>query len=463
VSGPLVIVGDCLLDRDIRGTASRLAPDGPAPVLTGVRESSRPGGAGLAATLAAADGCPVVLVTAISSDEAGSELRGLLARARVPVVDIGLEGPTPQKIRVLADGRLLARIDPGCEEGAGKPGKWSAQARAAVGQAGAVLVADYGRGLTADPKLRSDVVSATRRVPVVWDPHPRGSIPVEGVRLATPNAQEGEHFAPGAAEGDSLKAHSLRAAKLLHSWRAANVAITLSQRGALLAGGSAPPMLFPADPATGDACGAGDRFSSAAAIALLHGALPSQAVKAAVATARDYVASGGVSGLTLQAPDRSPQPGEDLTTALAVAERVRSRGGTVVMTGGCFDLLHPGHVATLEAARRLGDCLIVALNSDSSVTALKGPDRPVVPEHERATVLAALRCVDVVVVFDEATPERVLEELKPEVFAKGGDYALSDLPERAILDRWGGQVVILPYLENHSTSELIRRAVGSDA
>ncbi len=130
----------------------------------------------------------------------------------------------------------------------------------------------------------------------------------------------------------------------------------------------------------------------------------------------------------------------------------------MVATGGCFDLLHAGHVATLRAARRLGDCLVVCLNSDASVRRLKGPSRPLVPAADRAKVLEALECVDAVVVFDEDTPVEAIRRLRPDVWAKGGDYAGADVPEAAVLRVWGGQAVVLPYLEGRSTTALVRSA-----
>jgi rfaE bifunctional protein nucleotidyltransferase chain/domain len=142
-----------------------------------------------------------------------------------------------------------------------------------------------------------------------------------------------------------------------------------------------------------------------------------------------------------------------------VVAAVRARGGTVVATGGCFDLVHAGHIALLRAARQLGDCLVVCLNSDASVRRLKGAGRPLVAEDDRAAVLAALGCVDAVAVFDERTPEGVLERLRPDVFAKGGDYALAELPEARALAAWGGQAVVLPYLEGRSTSGLLQEVV----
>jgi D-beta-D-heptose 7-phosphate kinase/D-beta-D-heptose 1-phosphate adenosyltransferase len=143
-----------------------------------------------------------------------------------------------------------------------------------------------------------------------------------------------------------------------------------------------------------------------------------------------------------------------------LVRRIRGRGGRVVATGGCFDLIHAGHISTLQAARALGDCLVVCLNSDDSVRRLKGSDRPLVRQEERAAVLRALRCVDAVVVFDEDTPEAVLERLRPDVWAKGGDYALDELPEARVLARWGGETAILPFVEDRSTTRLLEEAAG---
>ncbi|HVL07381.1 MAG TPA: PfkB family carbohydrate kinase [Acidimicrobiales bacterium] len=446
----LVVVGDVLLDRDLVGTVSRMAPDAPVPVIDVSSGTSRPGGAGLAALLAARDGRPVTLVTALGADAAGEEVAGLLAGAGVEVVDMGLPGRTPEKVRAKAGDRPLLRLDYGGAPSAVGPLP-VAGARAIAG-APAVLVADYGRGVTSEPGVRDALARLPKRRPVVWDPHPRGADPIPGVRVVTPNRSEA-----GLPENAGLAAVTERARHLAAKWSAAGVAVTLGARGAVLVEGDRPPLAIPAPPAgRGDPCGAGDRFASTTAALLADGALPSEAVTAGVAAASAFVAAGAAGGLR-ELADRPKRAGED---PFSLAERVRAAGGTVVATGGCFDLVHAGHVSVLEAARALGDCLIVCLNSDDSVRRLKGAGRPLQHQADRSRVLQALGCVDGLVIFDEDTPEAVLDKLRPDVWAKGADYALGHLPEAALLATWGGQAVVLPYLEGRSTTRLLQEATS---
>jgi D-beta-D-heptose 7-phosphate kinase / D-beta-D-heptose 1-phosphate adenosyltransferase len=467
----LVVVGDALLDRDLDGTAERLAPDAPVPVVDDPAEAVRPGGAALAAALAAADGTEVVLVTALAGDDAGRELRALLELAGVVVVDLGLEGPTPEKVRVRVGGQPVVRIDRAARPG--RPGDLSDGARAAIAAADAVLVSDYGRGLAATASVRSALGSLPARLPVVWDPHPRGPEPVAGCRLVTPNRAEVERMAPEAGPSTTtttaMAQLTARARALVARWDVASVVVTRGANGALLVSADGTPLAVPApEVRRGDPCGAGDRFASAAATALAGGALTSEAVVAGVASASAFVAAGGAGGTSFGAvhgtaaevvdvrPD-APLPGAD-----EVVERVRRAGGTVVATGGCFDLLHAGHISLLQAARSLGDCLVVCLNSDASVSRLKGPGRPLQSEDDRAALLLALDCVDAVAVFDEATPVALLQRLRPDVFAKGADYAVADLPEATALAAWGGQAVVLPYLPGRSTTRLVDQLTGPD-
>jgi rfaE bifunctional protein nucleotidyltransferase chain/domain/rfaE bifunctional protein kinase chain/domain len=450
----LVVVGDALLDRDVEGHADRLAPDAPVPVVEATGEHARPGGAGLAAALAVAAGHEVTLVCALGNDAAGARLRGLLAGAGVSVCDLGLDGATPEKVRVRAEGRVLLRLDHGAPRKEAGCGPLRAGARAALERADAILASDYGRGVAAEPTVREALSARRPTTPLVWDPHRHGPAPVAGALLATPNLDEAARLTGAAPGGSPLAAAEAAARSLATRWRATGVCVTLGARGALLVAGAGTPLAVPAPAvATGDPCGAGDCFAATAAGRLAAGALPSEAVRAAVAAASAFVAAGGAAAAGR--PAQMPPPAED---PAALALRVREAGGTVVATGGCFDLLHAGHVRMLAAARSLGDCLLVCLNGDGSVCRLKGPGRPVVAATDRAAVLAALGCVDGVAIFDGDDPCAVLRELRPHVWVKGGDYAVTDLPERAVLAEWDGQAVVVGYLSGRSTTRMIDRA-----
>ncbi|MET9323546.1 D-glycero-beta-D-manno-heptose 1-phosphate adenylyltransferase [Streptomyces sp. NPDC003038] len=453
--GPLVVVGDALLDQDISGVATRLSPDAPAPVVDVTAELCRPGGAGLAAVLAARGGREVVLVAALGDDQASESVRRAL-HGRVTLVELPLDGSLPVKTRVLADGRPLVRID----RGGGRPGAPDRAVRDALACAGAVLVADYGRHTA--QAVRAHLADAARRAPLVWDPHPKGDTPVPGARLVTPNLAEARTLCPG--ESTSLRADARRGAELAERWAAASVAVTLGERGVLLTrpGEDTPMLVPPPYRAEGDPCGAGDCFAAATAAALADGALPEEAVERAVADACAFVAAGGAGNPALwraEAAEEQSPPSD----AFALARSVRARGGTVVATGGCFDLIHAGHVGLLESARRIGDCLIVCVNTDASLTRRKGPGRPLNPLADRMRVLSALGSVDAVVAFEEDTPAALLDALRPDIWVKGGDYAVEDLPEAAVLRQWGGQAVVLPYLAGRSTTLLTDRAARAAA
>lgn len=384
-AGPLVVVGDLLLDREILGTVDRLCPEAPVPVLAEKSIADRPGGAGLAALFAAQrddatrpvtptdraarSRREVVLVAAVSADEAGYRLRELLAAAGIRLVALPLLGATPEKIRLRAGDHLLLRLDRG--DGPAGLGRAPADALAAIHDASALLVSDYGRGVTGQAELRSALAERARRVPLVWDPHPRGGAPVAGSQLVTPNRSEAETFVkafrrpslPGTCEtpqstdsaagpehrpatadrdgpdrvdldrvdldrGDPgsgavdpvLAAAAASAARLRLSWAVQAVTVTLGERGSVLADGVRPPILVPAPfVAHGDPCGAGDRFASAAVGALMTGADVLDAVVAAVAAATAYVSAGGALTLLPGTPTGAPDP-----------SRVAARNGTRV-------------------------------------------------------------------------------------------------------------------------------------
>ncbi|MBY4206963.1 bifunctional heptose 7-phosphate kinase/heptose 1-phosphate adenyltransferase [Rhodococcus fascians] len=453
---PLVVVGDALLDVDIDGTATRLSPEAPVPVVDTNRQWQRPGGAGLAAVLAARTGHRVVFVTALGNDESGIRLASLL-ESRVEVVALPYEGETVCKTRIQANGHPLLRLD----SGVGQPvdGPLPPRAAEVIASAGAILVSDYGRGVTNLPAVREALAARTGDIPVVWDPHPRGPAPVSGAALVTPNAAEADRELGRTCDDNR------RAARLCRHWNVRAAAVTVGARGAVLSTASdgrsvdIVPSVRGVSGANPDTCGAGDTFAAAVTSALYDGVELQEAVQHAVDTASRFVAEGGAVGVSTCAGSVA-SAGSAITTdctrdAVELAEHVRRTGGRVVATGGCFDLLHPGHVGLLRQARLMGDVLIVCLNSDASVRRAKGPSRPVVSQADRARVLCELSSVDAVLVFDEDTPEDAVAVLRPDIWVKGGDYTETDLPEAEVVAHFGGKTVIVPTVQGYSTSSMV--------
>lgn len=453
-----MVVGDALLDVDVEGSADRLCPDAPAPVLAVTGERARPGGAALAAALVAGTGVPVELVTALPDDEPAARLRALLDGA-VRMVAGPADGATVVKCRMRAAGRSLLRTDRGDARPAARFGAAVAEAlEAALAGAGAVLVADYGRGVPADPRVRAALERAVaRRVPVVWDPHPRGAAPIAGA-VVTPNAAEAAAAAgvPSGTVPDALAA----ARALAGRWDARAVVVTLGAAGAVVGHRHGACSAAPApDVPESDPCGAGDRFSGAVAARLAAGATVDEAVAGAVGDAADYVARGGGAAVR-RTDDGWGQPDGAAAAAPArvvgeaavhaLVRRVRAAGGTVVATGGRFDPLHTGHAASLAAARALGDCLLVLVNSDASIRRAGGP-QPRLPEAQRLARVAALDGVDGVAVLDAEDPRPALRSLRPDLWVKGADHDPAALPETPLVRSWGGEVVVVPYRSTPAT------------
>ncbi|MEQ4717140.1 PfkB family carbohydrate kinase [Nonomuraea sp. B19D2] len=440
-TGPLVVIGDTLLDVDVEGDAERLCPEAPVPVVDVSTEQARPGGAGLAALLAARDGADVVLITAIGDDPDGRRLCGLLSE-EVDLVRLPLRGGTVRKTRVRARGQTLLRLDSGDGTARYAP---TEEAVRAVRQAGAVLVSDYGRGVA---RMARELLRDTG-VPVVWDPHPKGAQPMPGCALLTPSEAEAKVLCRSGYHGPDQAARCL-----VRELQAGAVAVTTGERGAALAVKGGPLTQVPPPVLAGnrDACGAGDRLASAAALALRDGSGIQEAVIIGVGEASRFVERGGSAGVKVQEQRLGDRP----RTAVEVARLTRAYGGRLIATGGCFDLLHAGHVSLLRRARALGDALVVCVNSDTSVRRLKGPSRPIVDVRDRVEVLRALGCVDAVLVFDEDTPARAIELLRPDVWVKGGDYEGEVLPESKVLAALGAEIVVLSTLPGRSTTNLIR-------
>ena len=475
----LAVVGEAMLDRTLAGAARRLSPERPVPVVSDPVREDRPGGAANTALNAAALGSRAGLASLVGDDEAGGLLRAALREGGVAtdaVVEVAGRG-TLLKTRVVADGHLLARLDQGSTA---EPGPEAAR-RLADGlerlleTCEAAVISDYAYGAVGPAAMeRLAAWRRSSRRPLVVDARDLRRHAPLAPTAAVPNGAEAERLlglAP--AEGEArVERLAAQADRLLALTGAAFVAVTLDRDGALvLRDGMAPHRILATTPRAADPVGAGDTFAAALALALAAGAEPVEAVELASHAAGVAVAKPGTATCSLHelrgALGAGPAVVASRDALARLARAHRAAGRRVVLTNGCFDVLHRGHVGCLEAARALGDALIVGVNSDASVRRLKGFGRPLNPCADRMAVLASLACVTHVAAFEEDTPEALIRAVRPDVFAKGGDYAREDLPEAALVEALGGTVHLLPYRPGHSTTGLVARAramaSGADA
>lgn len=462
----VVVIGDPILDRWTIGEAERVSREAPAPVVRVTETIAVPGGAANTAVNARALGARVVLVGIIGDDEAGSVLRARLDIAGVDTTHL-LSVPgvtTTTKTRIVGGDRVVVRVD----ELAGAPTtahreQLAAAIERALDGADAAIVCDYGLGVS--PETVLPVLDRDRPAVVVVDAHDLRGWHDLHPDLVTPNAAEtaallGSDLGQGADRAGSVTAAR---ADVLRVTGARAAAVTLDRDGSvLLVAGDATGHRTRATPASEQqASGAGDTFCAAASVALAAGCDARAAVAFAQAAADVVVREAGTSTCdtaalltSVEAPAETVVDHDELAAAVGLAHE---QGKRVVFTNGCFDVVHRGHTTYLRQAKELGDLLVVALNDDDSVRRLKGPERPINTAEDRAGVLAALACVDLVTVFATDTPIPLLERVRPDVYVKGGDYSPEMLRETEVVRSYGGEVVMVDYVPEHSTSAVVRR------
>jgi D-beta-D-heptose 7-phosphate kinase/D-beta-D-heptose 1-phosphate adenosyltransferase len=465
------VVGDVMLDEYVTGAVERISPEAPVPVVRAHATEHRLGGAANVARQLAALGARVSLAGVIGADEAGEKLTSLCAhdgidsRALLPVAG----RPTTRKLRVLGHSQQLLRVD--WEDVAACPAALAGEmlAKLAAGAPpDAIVLSDYAKGVLT-PETLAGITRLGGSVPVVVDPKHRDFARYRGATTVTPNLRELEAAAGRRLAVEDTTAVAAAARALLASAGLPSMVVTLGERGMLVVPSDGPEILVPAlQREVYDVTGAGDT-----AVAVLTAALAARAslVQAAqLANAAAGVAVGHVGAYAVSAAGirdaLAARPEGKLLSRQELAARAaawRTAGKRVVFTNGCFDLLHAGHLALLGHAARLGDVLVLAINSDASVRRLKGPERPLVPQAERAALLAALTYVDAVTIFDEDTPLAVLETVRPQVLVKGGDYRPSEVVGRELVEATGGRVEIVPLTPEKSTSSLVERIRGSGA
>ena len=466
----ITVLGDVMLDGWFTGRIERFCREAPAPVVDMARREYAPGGAANTAMNLAALGARVRIVGLTGSDEAGGRLRELLAGAGVDVSGL-IEHPevvTTTKYRVIGGDQIMLRMD---EQTQRMPADAVEQLAAAVPQAllasAAVVVCDYGSGALGGPVRETLAAHRGDRLTVVdaHDPRPWAQVQPD---LVTPNAGEAAGLLGIAFEPDADRAGLVAAsgAQLLEAAGARSAVVTLDRDGTILLNNDGGTHRTWARPVTEkQASGAGDTFVACLTFARAAGLQLATCLDLAQAAADVVVHRPGTS--VCSTADLAGHLGSFSDTALDAAELARrlgderAAGRRIVLTNGCFDVLHRGHTRYLNQAKQLGDVLVVALNSDESARRLKGPDRPINPVGDRAGIIAALSCVDYVTVFDTDTPIPLIEAVKPDIYAKGGDYSPQMLEETPAVEAYGGQVSILDYVSEHSTTAVVRRIRGT--
>jgi len=461
-SARLLIVGDVMLDRYWQGSTSRISPEAPVPVVNVSSAEDSPGGAGNVALNVSALGAAATLVGLVGEDEAGEELEAMLTSADIRCdFEKVADKPTITKLRVVSRHQQLIRLDFEEPFDSRSAASLSIRAEALLDNTDVLILSDYAKGALDDV---TDLIGKAKKagVKVLVDPKGQDYSRYCGATLLTPNLQEFEQIMGPCSSEEELAAKGLT---LIKELGLEALLVTRGEHGMSLIRNNAPELHIPARTRdVFDVTGAGDTVISALGAALAAGADLPEAValsNIAAGLAVSKVGTVAVSGPELRremqrdsGSDRGVMSKEQLVLVLADA---KAHDEKVVFTNGCFDIIHAGHVGYLSDARQCGDRLIVAINDDDSVRRLKGEGRPINPVERRMAVLSGLESVDWVVSFEEDTPEALLEEIKPDFLIKGGDYGLEEVVGADIVTGYGGEVKVLAFLDNCSTSAIVEK------
>jgi len=466
----VLCVGDVMLDRFIYGEVERISPEAPIPVLRTRRETAMLGGAGNVVRNLVALGARAHFLAAVGDDLAGREVTRLIGeQASVePVIVVESQRQTTIKERFFAASQQLLRVDRETSEPLGEAARERIRTGATklFAQVGAMILSDYGKGVLGAQLLRA-LIDGARAAgkSILVDPKGADFSIYRGATLVTPNRKELHEATRMPVGGDEEIVAAAR--HLIADCGIANILVTRSQDGMTLVTAKGMAHHLPAEAReVFDVSGAGDTVVAVMAAAVASGAAVLEAARLANLAAGIVVGKVGTAVVTtdelvaaLHHSDISAGEAKlvSLDGAAQQAERWRRKGLRIGFTNGCFDLLHPGHVSLLAQARAACDRLVVGLNSDASVRRLKGANRPVQSEAARATVLASLASVDLVSIFDDDTPERLIRALRPEVLVKGADYTIDQVVGADLVQGWGGRVVLAEIAPGHSTTATIAR------
>jgi len=464
----VLVFGDVMLDRYWHGPTSRISPEAPVPVVKIQDIENRAGGAGNVALNISTLGATVDLLGITGRDENAAALTLMLNEALVNCCFLEHPAhPTITKLRVISRQQQLIRLD--FEEAfhATDLTQLYTDYDQRLQQSDVVILSDYGKGALSNPQR---LIDAARRAgkPVLVDPKGTDFERYRGATLITPNLSEFEAVVGAAADDETLVA---KARTLISDFDLEAILVTRSEKGMTLVQKDHAPLHLPARAReVFDVTGAGDTVISVLAASLAAGQTFEQATALANTAAGIVVGKLGTATVSTEELRRDLRSENnqgagifDEESLLLLVEEARARGETLVMTNGCFDIIHPGHVQYLKEAKARGNRLLVAVNSDESVSRLKGPQRPINPLDHRMAVLAGLESVDWVVPFAEDTPERLICRVLPDILVKGGDYKVEEIAGGQCVQANGGEVIILSFKDNCSTSAIVKKIQESEA
>ncbi len=477
-AAPVLVVGDIMLDRYIWGKVRRISPEAPVPVVKQTHITETLGGAGNVAFNLMSLGCPVTVIGVCGDDPKARALRALLTeKGIVDCLVVDPQRPTITKTRIMAQKQQILRLDD--ELAAALDRETAEKVHQAVDgtitSCKAVIISDYGKGMFLDEALVQFIIGAARRqgVPVLVDPKGSDWQRYRGASGITPNTAEFELVAGETTEMDETSLVA-SAEKIRRQFKLEWLLVTRGAQGMCLVDGQNAAELIPAQAReVYDVSGAGDTVIATMAATLAAGMTPVDAARTANIAAGIVVGKLGTqpilsselsTALKFNAGQQFfPYAAAKMTSLEAAVAKVkewRAAGTKIVFTNGCFDLLHPGHISLLYQARALGDRLIVGLNTDASIKRLKGSGRPILSEQDRAAMLSALACVDLVVHFDEDTPLQLISTLQPDILVKGSDYTPDQVVGKDVVESYGGCVKLVDLIQGYSTTKLTEKVMA---
>ena len=455
----ILVVGDIMLDKYIHGEVLRISPEAPVQVLKVKSEMYLLGGCGNVANNLRSLGAQVTIISSIGRDKEAENMKLILKKKGIKAKLIETNNPTIVKTRIISQQQQLLRIDYEKINPINSK-KVLGVIKREVQKHDAIIISDYAKGMITKETIKNIVIEAGRKL-IIADPKHKDIAFYEGVSIITPN--EKEAFELARVENDVPILEVLR---ILENKIKGKVVLTRGEKGIAFLKDEELIEIPTMAKEIFDVTGAGDTVISILTLALASGAEIGEATNLANQAAGIVVEKFGTATVEvkeliekIEKEDKKIKTHDEIEK---VCLKLKKSGEKIIFTNGCFDVLHIGHLKLLQKAKSFGDILVLGLNTDASVRKYKGPERPIIPERQRAEMLAALSVVDYISLFDENTPIELIKKIKPDVHIKGGDYRKEDLPETKIVEKYGGKVEIIKFIDGWSTSNIIKKIKNTE-